>query len=634
MKHFFLIILLINSLIIYSQDKKTNYLESIWHINTYKIKKAEKSINHITDSTKINLLKSQLHFLKKGTYKYFKLPKKEIDSFNYTLQLLNTGDYYLFNYISKDSLALKYYSKALSISKNKKDSLLICESVKKLIYYTQKFNRDTDSFKDYINLHKNYAYNKNEKALSFLNELTFKVQNIGEKKKHNVINNIDFFKVIEMADKIPNDIIKANCYHLLGVKRASIDLEYKSALIYFDKAYQIYKKHNAYSFAKNRIYNYYISLGAIYYNLQNYKRSIKHLKSADSISKIKNKKRDASSLFYWFSKSYNGMGDYKNSYKYLRKRENLKDSINQVLTNIKILDFKIKYQTAEKEKENLQLKQDNLINEQQIKHSENLFYATLTFLILGGIIGFLSLKNSRKKRLLAEQQNQLEQQKNLTLLKEHEINTINAMIDGQEKERTRIAEDLHDNIGSVLATLKLHFENLQLNREKKHFNQDKLYKKTEKLIDEAYLKIRSIAHAKNSGVIANKGLLVAIKIMAEKISDANKINIDVIDFGLNKQLENSLEITVFRIIQELTTNIIKHSKATHASINISQFKNTLNIIVEDNGKGFDYKKVAINKGMGIGSIQTRIKHLNGTFEIDSTKNKGTSIIIDIPINFT
>nr|WP_255730474.1 ATP-binding protein [Tenacibaculum sp. Cn5-46] len=205
------------------------------------------------------------------------------------------------------------------------------------------------------------------------------------------------------------------------------------------------------------------------------------------------------------------------------------------------------------------------------------------------------------------------------------------MIDGQEKERIRIAEDLHDNIGSVLATLKLHFENLKLNREKEHFNQEELYVKTEKLIDETYLKVRSIAHAKNAGVIANKGLLVAVKLMAEKISDANKITIHVLDFGLDKRLDNQLEITIFRIIQELITNIIKHANANEATINISLFDQVLNIIIEDNGKGFNYKKTNLKNGMGISSIQTRIKHLSGSFEIDSTINKGTSIIINIPV---
>lgn len=332
------------------------------------------------------------------------------------------------------------------------------------------------------------------------------------------------------------------------------------------------------------------------------------------------------------AQNYAQLNNYKMAHEFLTKHNKLNDSIKKIDLIEKVEEIETKYKTEKKEKENLKLKQDNLLSEQRRKQNRNLFLGSLSFLVLGGSIGLLTLKNSRKKRLLAEQQQELEKQKNLTLLKEQEINTINAMINGQEKERVRIAEDLHDNIGSVLATLKLHFENLKLNREKKHFNQDELYSKTEKLIDETYLKVRSIAHAKNAGVIANKGLLVAVKLMAEKISDANKIKIEVLDYGLDKRLDNNLEITVFRIIQELTTNIIKHANATEATISISQFDENLNIIIEDNGKGFDINTIKLKDGIGISSIKTRITHLKGTFEVDSTLEKGSSIIMNIPVN--
>ncbi len=118
--------------------------------------------------------------------------------------------------------------------------------------------------------------------------------------------------------------------------------------------------------------------------------------------------------------------------------------------------------------------------------------------------------------------------------------------------------------------------------------------------------------------------------MAEKIASANKITIDVIDFGLDKPLENNLEIGIFRIIQELTTNILKHANASHVTINISQHEKVLNIIVEDDGKGFNINQIDSKKGMGLSSIKTRIEYLNGEFIIDSTIQKGTTIIMNIP----
>ena len=204
------------------------------------------------------------------------------------------------------------------------------------------------------------------------------------------------------------------------------------------------------------------------------------------------------------------------------------------------------------------------------------------------------------------------------------------MIEGQEKERQQVAEDLHDNLGSAIATLKLHIENLKLSLNKKKVDKEALFTKTEHLIEEAYQKVRSIAHAKNSGVIANEGLLVAIQLMAEKVSVANSIDIEVIHYGLEKHLENSLEISLFRMAQELTTNIIRHAHASHATINISQDKEGFTLLVEDNGIGINTSKLTMKHGMGLHSIETRVEHLGGTFTIDSTPTKGTTIIIQVP----
>jgi len=243
-----------------------------------------------------------------------------------------------------------------------------------------------------------------------------------------------------------------------------------------------------------------------------------------------------------------------------------------------------------------------------------------------GITFILIQKNTKRKQKLAEQETLLETQKLTTVLKEQELTSIDAMIEGQEKERQRIANDLHDDLGGLMANVKLHFNALQ------DKNSPELFAKTNILIDEAYQKVRTVAHAKNSGVIAKQGLLKAVQNMAEKISNSNKIEIDVIDHGLENRLENSLELTIFRIIQELITNVIKHANASQATIHLTNHEDTLNIMVEDNGKGFNQKKrIKVTNGMGISSIDKRVEHLNGTMTIESEINQGTTIIIDIPL---
>ena len=250
---------------------------------------------------------------------------------------------------------------------------------------------------------------------------------------------------------------------------------------------------------------------------------------------------------------------------------------------------------------------------------------------MGSIIAFLINRNTKRKQRIAEQQREIEIQKTEKILKEQEITSINAMIEGQEKERQRVASDLHDSVGATLAAAKLQFDHISKNKDKA-LEMDELFEKTKILLDDAYSEVRSMAHIKNSGVIAKNGLLPAIKKLTDNVSINGNLEVALQDFGLENRLDNSLEITIFRIIQELITNIVKHANATEASINITQHESLLSIIVEDNGKGFNISEfINSTNGMGLSSIERRVEHLEGTMEVDSFPGKGTSVLIDIPL---
>jgi signal transduction histidine kinase len=151
-------------------------------------------------------------------------------------------------------------------------------------------------------------------------------------------------------------------------------------------------------------------------------------------------------------------------------------------------------------------------------------------------------------------------------------------------------------------------------------------------LEETYQKVRNISHLKNMGMIGNEGLLVAIKKMAEKITIINQLQINVLPFGLTQRLSNSTEVTLFRIVQELCTNIIKHSEADEVNIYLTQHNpDFINIIIEDNGKGFDYKSVTKKDGIELKSIEKKIEQMGGTFTVDSVISKGTTIIIDLAL---
>ncbi|MGB1308690.1 MAG: sensor histidine kinase, partial [Oceanihabitans sp.] len=309
--------------------------------------------------------------------------------------------------------------------------------------------------------------------------------------------------------------------------------------------------------------------------------------------------------------------NYEKAYANLKAYNVLNDSLKKEDQHIAIANIKEQF-------DNEKLRADNLESEAKRKQTKNLLLASMTILFFGGLIAYLIQKNTKRKQLLAEQENVLKTQKLATVLKEQELASIDAMIAGQEKERQRIANDLHDDLGSLMATVKLHFNGLK----EKHTPE--LFNKTNTLLDEAYQKIRGIAHAKNAGVIAKQGLLKAVKEMANKVGGANNVSILVIDHGLENRLENSLELTIFRIIQELTSNALKHAEASEITISLTNHESSLNIMVEDNGKGFNTRNISA-KGMGIHSIDKRIEHLEGKLTIESEINQGSTIIIDIPI---
>lgn len=380
-----------------------------------------------------------------------------------------------------------------------------------------------------------------------------------------------------------------------------------SALYYFKKSLPTFFKYNDI----NTIAYNYNNQGRTYHNSNNYKEAIKYYLKADSINLKENSPKSKVVFYENISESYLKDKNYKKAAIYLDKLNKLKDSINDISQNLDIVEIKQKYDISEKEAER--------------KQYQIFAIASLVLLFFVGITAFLIQKNTKRKQLIAEQDKALEKQKVATLLKDQEINNINAMIEGQEKERQRIANDLHDDLGGLMATIKLQFNTLQEQQTPDLFN------KTNNLLDQAYNKIRSIAHAKNSGVIAKQGLLKAVKNMAHNVSSASVIDIEVTDFGLESRLENSLELSIFRIIQELTTNIIKHAEATHATISLTNHENSLNIMIEDNGKGFNANKVVRNNGMGLHSIEKRVEHLEGELKIESQINQGTTIIIDIPL---
>lgn len=258
----------------------------------------------------------------------------------------------------------------------------------------------------------------------------------------------------------------------------------------------------------------------------------------------------------------------------------------------------------------------------------------LIVLVLGIILfGVLLYQNwkGKKNKLLAEKKALEKQQQVERLLKDQELNSIRQLLELQDKERKRIAQDLHDRLGSMLSMVKLHFQKTNKDIEVLQKQNQEEYAKANKLLDEACDEVRKIAHNLVSGVLKNFGLVPAMEELKSTLENTKQFNVELLTHEFKKRLPRNYEIAIYRVIQELVANIIRHANASEISFQLFMKKDRLQIIVEDNGVGFDVKEVE-SKGIGLKNIKSRLSSLDGTIEVDSHKGRGTSVIIEIPLN--
>lgn len=385
------------------------------------------------------------------------------------------------------------------------------------------------------------------------------------------------------------------------------------------------------SLEKSKNHNFEEGIGYVYINYAGmYRKEGKPEKAIPLYEKTFSLKFDNyrilfnANIYQFLSDTYREMKNYEKALECLDKKKKYESDLSDQEENKIIRDINTKYETQKKELENQELK---------IKDQKNklILYSFVGVFLLFVIGAYFRIININKKKKIAEQEKLIESQKLENVLKDQELLEIDKILEGQEKERLKLANDLHDNLGSVLATLRLNFQNLYQQKEGIKEEEKEMFAKTDDLIEEAYQKVRGMAHAKNAGVIGSEGLVPAVQNIAKKVSIPNKLKVQVIPFGMTERLENALEVTLFRMIQEIITNTIKHARASEITISLTQDEDSINIIIEDNGKGFNPKAINKKEGMGLANIEKKTEQLNGTFNIDSFEGKGTTIIIDIPL---
>ncbi|MCP1252157.1 histidine kinase [Elizabethkingia sp. S0634] len=314
----------------------------------------------------------------------------------------------------------------------------------------------------------------------------------------------------------------------------------------------------------------------------------------------------------------------------------------QVYNNLKLVEEnqreRLKFSELESEKKEQQLRlakletrqKNNDINNYKkllaFKEKINTYY---TIFIVIFIILILLLLYAYKQR--AKSMKQRDELHALAMEKEKQnskISTLTALLEGQEQERGRLARDLHDGLGGLLSGTKHQLSYLDPHQSE---NIEEGISKSIKQIDGAVEELRRVAHNLMPDLLVKYGLEVAIQEFASRISNsALDIHTEFINY--RNSLSEEKQLIIYRIIQELVNNAIKHADASEIIIQVSQEENMLNLTVEDNGKGFDHKGLNVKKTAGFHNIESRVQFLKGTMNIMSELNIGTSIELQIPIH--
>lgn len=292
------------------------------------------------------------------------------------------------------------------------------------------------------------------------------------------------------------------------------------------------------------------------------------------------------------------------------------DSLASSRQNKTVKELQVKYESQEKEAQ---------IAQQQLKIQSSMFQRNLAFYFLAAAVffGCFLYYLYRKNKILSRTKiENLEHQQKLVAL--------DYMLQGQEVERKRIAQDLHDGLGGLLSTARIQLQNIQ--KEVDKFNNLSLLDEAEFLINNACTEVRRIAHDMMPSALTDLGLKDAVEDLADVIISKHNINVVITDQSYNLQLSEIQKVQIYRAIQEILQNAIKHSEATILNIDFTVNEESLIISVIDNGIGFEYDKNKNLEGLGIKSIQSRIQYLNGKLKIHSAPTSGTQYKINIPIH--
>lgn len=422
-----------------------------------------------------------------------------------------------------------------------------------------------------------------------------------------------FLRSIAFREKINDPELVWNYNNLGGLYL--MQKKPKPAIVYFAKALEGFEKTENYdgqtSVAKN--------LGQLYMETGDYKKALEFFSYSRKLYSKTNNLDNLENLYNDLSNYYDKINDLKTAFAYSDSLIVLKDSLYGLHLDESMAEMQTKYETEKKDLEIANNKTEIKLKDEESKQKTTIIFSIIGFAILLSISAFLFY---RKKKI--EQQAIVDSE--IAIQKELRVKSV---IEAEEKERRRIAQDLHDGVGQILSAAKLNLSGLESQINLEDQKQKDSFKNAMDLIDDSVKEVRAVSHNMMPNTLIKLGLASAIKEFITKLGNVPNLKIDLEIVGLDKRIDENVETVLYRVIQEIVANIIKHAKASEISLQMIKHERELSIIVEDNGVGFDTSKINIFEGIGLKNIISRIEFINGTVHFDSTINHGTTVVIEV-----
>lgn len=383
-----------------------------------------------------------------------------------------------------------------------------------------------------------------------------------------------------------------------------------------------------------------------------YQLAREHTLAALGYARQTNVKQYEQDLYLLLSDLALAQRDYDQYANYRQQYQDLRDTMVNDAVVYATAELETRYQTEQQQQKITQLQREQEIQQLRVRQKNGFMLGFAGLSVLVALLGFISYRAARQRRRLAEQEVVIQQQKIRELENEKQLAAVDAMLRGQEEERGRLARDLHDGLGGLLSGIKqsvhaLHDATLRPLTFREHAGDTPAsapaaasppasseiaasLQWVEERLDHSIHELRQVSRNLMPEALLRFGLKDAVHDYCDHLAHAQGLQIHFQAYGLDTRIEQHVEVILFRVIQELLNNIVKHAAATQAIVQLIRDEDRLHLTVEDNGRGFDLKNTA-SPGIGWLNIRSRVDYLGGRLDVQSAPGKGTSVSVELNI---